>query len=934
MPFSRPNWPQRLPNLNKPLEAQHEYFSKRKNRLVALFAIFLVGLAVTFIEPLINKMDQRSEVKTSKIPWLIVLNGMYAFVFSMIIWIAGLSLRFFRYKDKVLMILSLVNLILNFELCWKWNKDQYGSVMILFTVALFPSTLFTSLADKLIHWILVFGYYGFIHSRIREQILTSLIVFNTMIMVVLFAFLTRKDFRENSVKSVNLDFFLQIFNISSSHANKVCLVLDKNNQICYANDMFYRFFRGGAKHIRNQKIDPILFKNINHVACTENLVNIIGEQEIPSPRKTSLRLSRGKETDFTLLKKTSMKNTNFFKTLVNDIQDDSLTTILSLLFRYPATFKRFNIGWDHERNISSLHNTIAYYEDQQIFLNFCYLNIYQEDFVFIEFTRDEGPKAFLPTPSNLSMTDVASIIHEIRTPLNGSMFLIQQALEDDTIPVEAKQDFLIPCLSSSKRLKYIVNDILDMAQLLEGKFRVAIETFDLSFAITEAVMIIEALAKPKGLQIYLEISPDTPRDITTDQNRLIQIIYNLMGNAVKFTNCGFVKLSVSVSELNPNFIDFAVEDTGFGVKADDIEKLFIAFEKLDDWHDNNKMGAGLGLNIANALAKTLGKRITVASEYRKGSTFRFSIENQIKFVAGTGKTNISLENTERPDFDGSARKSVLGSFDESHAKKSMTSIVVDQRRESLAPRESNEVTLEIPSPDSRNKTVYIDFNLPSLQITKRLEKDRASTYQIRIDPGISDSKESDNVLSFQDYMRLNSHQPLLSVRSMTSGFGLSPRSSSRGQYKFSCQCSKFIVVDDEYINTLPLRFMAKDFGVQGEYFDNGDSLTQQLLEEDQNQKKMSCEKCKGPLFILMDCYMPRKDGFKVAEELISLMNQNRIFKIPIIACTADESELIEKKVKASGMKGCVHKPVTKIIFEDLLQKYSSTQNLIKSNLNN
>jgi len=932
MPSSIPSRSRRMPDLNKLSEAQHEYFNKHKNRAMVFFGIFLVGLALVFIEPLVYQMDQSTQVQTSRIPWLIGCNAVCAIAFAIIIWAAGSSLRFFRFKDKCLTILIMVNLALNFELCWEWNKDHYVGVMVLFAVALVPSISFASIVDKIINWILVFGYYGFVHYRIREQILLSLVVFNTMVAILLFAFLTRKDSEENLTKALNLDLFTQVFNASTSYANKVCLVLNKNNQICYANNAFYKFFQGNLKLIKNQKTDSTLFKSINRVACTENLVNLIGEQEIPSPRRTSIKLTRGKETDLTLLKKTSIRNTNFFKTLANDIQDDALPTILSLLFRYPGTFKRFNIGWDNEKNNSSLHNTIAYYEDQQLFLNFCYLNFYNEDFVLVEFTRDEGPKAFMPTPSNMSMTDVASIIHEIRTPLNGSMFLLQQALEDETIPLEAKKEFLIPSLSSSKRLKYIVNDILDLAQILEGKFRVVVETFDLSLAITEAVMIIEALAKPKGLQIYLEISPDTPPYITTDQNRLIQIIYNLMGNAVKFTNCGFVKLSVSVSRSSPHYIDFAVEDTGFGIKPEDIEKLFIAFEKLDNWNDN-KVGSGLGLNIANSLAKTLGKKITVSSEYRKGSIFRFSIENQIKYVPGTGKTNVSLENTERPDLDGSVRKSIFCSFDESQVKKSMTSIVVDtQKGDSFVPRESNEISLEMPAKDVRNKTVHIDFtNLPSLHLPKRLEKDRASTYQIKIDPGVSDVKDSDNVLSFQEYMRLNSHQPLLSARSMTSGFGLSPRSSARSPQRFSCQCVKFVLVDDEYINMLPLKFMARDLGIQGEFFDNGESVKQFFLLDYKRQKKMPCDKCKGPLFILMDCYMPIKDGFQVAEELMSLMNQRKIANIPIIACTADESEIIEKKIKASGMKGCVHKPVTKIVFEDLLQKYTSTQQLLKQN---
>mmetsp|Transcript_38933 Transcript_38933/g.34609 ORF Transcript_38933/g.34609 Transcript_38933/m.34609 type:complete len:162 (+) Transcript_38933:517-1002(+) len=97
-----------------------------------------------------------------------------------------------------------------------------------------------------------------------------------------------------------------------------------------------------------------------------------------------------------------------------------------------------------------------------------------------------------------------------------------------------------------------------------------------------------------------------------------------MGNALKFTKEGHIKLKVWLNEEDPNYIEFAVEDTGIGMKPEDQAKLFQVFTKLDDWQDN-KSGVGLGLCISNALARKLGKALTVESQYKKGSTFKFSI---------------------------------------------------------------------------------------------------------------------------------------------------------------------------------------------------------------------------------------------------------------------------------------------------------------------
>jgi len=227
---------------------------------------------------------------------------------------------------------------------------------------------------------------------------------------------------------------------------------------------------------------------------------------------------------------------------------------------------------------------------------------------------------------------LATVSHDLRAPINGGVSLIENSIEHPEVPEFIKEQFLIPAQRSCKFLLHLVNDILDFSQINARKLRMCFEKQSLVETLKECYKLIEIQTKEKGIAFSLVLSPDLPTKFSTDHNRLSQIILNLLTNAIKFTSKGEVKLIAEA--VSDSVVKIKVSDTGIGIKQEDLSKLFKNFTRINSVRQNsvNKRGVGLGLAIANKLAKILGaqtqrKGIQVSSVYGKGTDFWFFIES-------------------------------------------------------------------------------------------------------------------------------------------------------------------------------------------------------------------------------------------------------------------------------------------------------------------
>jgi signal transduction histidine kinase/CheY-like chemotaxis protein/HPt (histidine-containing phosphotransfer) domain-containing protein len=215
---------------------------------------------------------------------------------------------------------------------------------------------------------------------------------------------------------------------------------------------------------------------------------------------------------------------------------------------------------------------------------------------------------------------LANMSHEIRTPLNAMLGLAQTGRRSSQDPDTRSRFSHI--LSSGQHLLGIINEILDLSKLNAGKLHVDSIPFELTANINEALDYVRDSARVKGLNLAVEYDPELPEWVVGDPRRLRQVLVNLLGNAIKFTLHGEVK--VNVRQVNSQ-ICFLVMDTGIGIDNTQIPGLFQAFEQVDGKATRRFPGTGLGLAISHDLAKLMGGDITVKSKLDQGSTFTFCL---------------------------------------------------------------------------------------------------------------------------------------------------------------------------------------------------------------------------------------------------------------------------------------------------------------------
>ena len=218
---------------------------------------------------------------------------------------------------------------------------------------------------------------------------------------------------------------------------------------------------------------------------------------------------------------------------------------------------------------------------------------------------------------------LATMSHELRTPLNsiiGFTGIILQGLVGPLNDEQTKQLGMVR--NSARHLLALINDVLDISKIEAGQVEIVSEPFDMPQVIEKTVRTVTPLAEKKGLALVAEVAPEVGQ-ITSDRRRVEQILINLVNNAVKFTENGEVRVEC---EVDDGWLVTRVVDTGIGMKADDMGKLFEAFQQLDTGLARQREGTGLGLSICKRLVEMLGGEICAESEGPgKGSTFTFTL---------------------------------------------------------------------------------------------------------------------------------------------------------------------------------------------------------------------------------------------------------------------------------------------------------------------
>ncbi|UQB43415.1 response regulator [Thiomicrospira microaerophila] len=503
---------------------------------------------------------------------------------------------------------------------------------------------------------------------------------------------------------------------------------------------------------------------------------------------------------------------------------------------------------------------------------------------------------------------LANMSHEIRTPLNAVIGLSEIMVHDDFLP-EKNQRRVGQIHGSAKLLLGIINDVLDFSKIESGRLEIEHKQFMLNDVLDQLSLLFSDMTVRKGVELAFHLRPDVPTSLVGDQLRLTQVLTNLMGNAVKFTEQGEIELCIRVLQKTNGTVTlvFAVRDTGIGLTEAQVRRLFGAFMQADNSITRKHGGTGLGLVISQRLVHLMGgSDIQVESNLGEGSLFSFTLTLPI----ATAATEARLHHFE---CDPAPCRALV--VDDQPISRAILREILESWQFEVDEAENAEQAIQRVAEhlnDARfYRVILMDWEMPELNGLSALRKIK----QLYLESGhetdlpgllmLSAHDEAELAMSGEDRYPFI-HKPfgpshLFNAINQLERLPLLGVGGDGQNLRFKGQ--RILVVEDNDINREVMAELLADFNVQLDYAVNGLLALEAVRQQDYK-------------LVLMDIQMPVMDGYQ-ATRAIREFNSG----LPIVALTAAAMVEDRKKALAAGMDAHLAKPIDINQLKNVMKQY-------------